>query len=745
MPFLPFPKQCALSTLLLASVSTFAVGIPHLHAQELSQDQSGVEDNSKTDTSETDELEPIRVETSISQKAGDPTPEAYAGGQVATGGRVGVLGNQDIQDTPFATTSYTSDLIQNQQAEDIADVVDNDPSISNSYSYGGFGNRFTVRGFNLDADDISMDGMYGTAPRQLVAIEMYDRVEILKGASTFLNGVPPGTSGIGGSINLVPKRATDDPITSVSTSYANAGQAGGHLDVGRRFGKDDQFGVRTNFVYRDGETAIDDEDRTTKLGSIALDYRGDKTRITFDAAINEQNIDHGRSPINVGSALTSIPDAPSSDLNYNSEWTYSDLQDTFAQLRAEYDVSDDTMVYAALGGRHMEEEGGYSTPRLTSTDGTADYTGSVIKREDKNISTLAGVRQKFETGPVQHEVNLGASGMWQKNHQAYEFYSTLSGAGNIYGDHPANHSPTVTLARGDFDNMPLRDTTKMTSYFLSDTLSFWDDTIHLTGGVRHQKINVTTFDLASGNETENYNQSAYSPMAGIVGNLSDQWSVYANYAKGLQKGETAPNTAANSGDTLAPYKAEQFEIGAKADYGVIGGGIALFQTSKPAAYTNSDTLIYAADGEQQNRGVELTAFGEPVSGIRILGGMTFYDSELTGTAGGNNDGNTPSGVPEYVAKLNMEYDLPFFKGATVNARVIHTASQYVNEANTLEIPSWTRVDLGARYVTEVHDYPVTIRANIENIADNDYWASANGGYLTMGAPLTAKLSLTADF
>jgi iron complex outermembrane receptor protein len=45
----------------------------------------------------------------------------------------------------------------------------------------------------------------------------------------------------------------------------------------------------------------------------------------------------------------------------------------------------------------------------------------------------------------------------------------------------------------------------------------------------------------------------------------------------------------------------------------------------------------------------------------------------------------------------------------------------------------------------VHEYPVTIRANIENVTDSDYWASANGGYLTMGAPLTAKLSLTADF
>ncbi|MCK2166047.1 TonB-dependent receptor [Thalassospira xiamenensis] len=738
-------KRRTFSTLLLASVSILAVTAIPVMSYGQTADNGATEATETTDTGDGITLDPIRVEDQATSQAGDPTPPVYSGGQVATGGRVGVLGNQDNLDTPFATTSYTSELIKNQQAEDIADVVDNDPSVTNSYSYGGFGNNFTIRGFALDSDDIALDGMYGTAPRQIVAIEMYDRVEVLKGASTFLNGVPPGSSGVGGTINLVPKRATDNPITSLTTSYGASSQGGGHLDVGRRFGKEDRFGVRTNFVYRDGETAIDDEDRTTKLGSIALDYRGEKTRVTLDAAINEQNIDHGRTPINLGSTLTAIPDAPSSDFNYNSEWTYNDMQDTFAQLRAEYDVTDTTMVYAAVGGRHMEEEGGYSTPTLTSTDGTADYGGSVIKREDENISALTGIRQQFETGPVKHEVNLGTSGIWQKNHQAYEFYSTATGGGNIYGSHPADHSPTVTFARGDFDNMPLRDTTKMTSYFLADTLTFWNDRIHLTGGVRHQKINVTTFDLATGAETENYNDSAVSPVAGIVGNITDQWSVYANYAEGLQKGETAPNTAINTGETLAPYKSEQYEIGAKADYGVVGAGIALFQTSKPAAYTDQTTQIYAADGEQENRGIELTVFGEPVKGIRILGGFTIYDSELSGTAGGTNDGNTPSGVPDYVAKLNLEYDLPFLVGATINARLIHTASQYANEANTLSIPSWTRLDLGARYTTEVHEYPVTIRANIENVTDSDYWASANGGYLTMGAPLTAKISLTADF
>src|SRR5690606_10547688 len=35
-------------------------------------------------------------------------PEAYAGGQVARGGTLGVLGVQDVMDTPFSVTNYTA-------------------------------------------------------------------------------------------------------------------------------------------------------------------------------------------------------------------------------------------------------------------------------------------------------------------------------------------------------------------------------------------------------------------------------------------------------------------------------------------------------------------------------------------------------------------------------------------------------------------------------------------------------------
>ncbi len=41
---------------------------------------------------------------------------AYPGGQVARGGRAGILGTRDAMETPFSITSYTNELIQDRQA-----------------------------------------------------------------------------------------------------------------------------------------------------------------------------------------------------------------------------------------------------------------------------------------------------------------------------------------------------------------------------------------------------------------------------------------------------------------------------------------------------------------------------------------------------------------------------------------------------------------------------------------------------
>src|SRR5262249_38742238 len=142
-------------------------------------------------------------------------PKPYAGDQVARGGRVGMLGNRDVFETPFNVTSYTAEGVADQQATKIAEVAKYDPSVQVVGSSMLYQEEFLIRGFRVTQSSVGFDGISGTIPNYGVgSLQAIERVEIFKGANTLLNGVVPGLTA-GGYINLVPKRATDAPINQV--------------------------------------------------------------------------------------------------------------------------------------------------------------------------------------------------------------------------------------------------------------------------------------------------------------------------------------------------------------------------------------------------------------------------------------------------------------------------------------------------------------------------------------------------
>ncbi len=178
---------------------------------------------------------------------------------VTSGGDLGALGNKKGLDVPFNIRSYNSSLILNQQSQTLGDVLLNDPTVRTTMGYGNYAQLFQIRGFTLYGDDVAIDGLYGVTPRQLVSPQLYDSVQVLNGASAFLNGAAPGGSAIGGNVNLIPKRAAAKDITRITGDYTSSGQGGGAFDISRRFGKDHAFGFRFNAAGMDGETPIKGE------------------------------------------------------------------------------------------------------------------------------------------------------------------------------------------------------------------------------------------------------------------------------------------------------------------------------------------------------------------------------------------------------------------------------------------------------------------------------------------------------
>src|SRR5688572_11426106 len=234
---------------------------------------------------------------------------------VSRDGNVGVLGDKPAEDIPFNIKSYNAALILNQQPQTLGQVLENDPSVRTSYGFGNAAEQFVIRGFSLASDDVGFDGLHGITPRQLIAPELYESVQVLNGATAFLNGAAPGGSGIGGSVNLIPKRARLDPLNRVTANFTSSAHFGGSFDFSRRFAAGD-LGVRLNGAARRGDVAINDEFRSAYLLGGAVDYATGPLRLSLDLAYQKVRVNRLRPKLTLAAAITQIPRVPEADANY---------------------------------------------------------------------------------------------------------------------------------------------------------------------------------------------------------------------------------------------------------------------------------------------------------------------------------------------------------------------------------------------------------------------------------------------
>lgn len=662
---------------------------------------------------------------------------------VRSGGQLGVLGDKKGLDVPFNIHSYTSSLILNQQSQTLGQVLQNDPSVRTTYGYGNFSELFVIRGLPVYGDDVAINGLYGITPRQLVSPQLYDQVQVLNGASAFINGAAPGGTSIGGNINLQFKHAGDDPLMRVTGDYTSSAMGGGSVDMGRRFGENKQFGIRFNAAGMDGQTSIDHERRHSVALGLDTDWHNDNTRISLDINYQNQNVQQGRGGLLLSSALTSVPKPVAPSHNWGEAWSYEDMSYVFGMLNVEHDLNKHITLYGSFGGLSGSEEGNYSSLTVNDAGTGAGNTGFLyVPYRQTNESTRGGVRAHFNTGPVKHEVNAGGSSLWEDTATAWGWGA--SQASNLYA--PTQTAlPEITLKGGNLKNPQRNNFTRLYSLFFSDTMSFWHDRVALTAGFRYQNILTNAYNYTSVVQ-QHYNRDAITPIVGLVLHTTKHSSLYFNRVEGLAAGPQASGSnVVNLGQIFAPTRSVQYEIGGKYDIGRFSASLAFYRLTQPnsyvAPYGSTGQGIFTVDGRQRNQGIELSLNGEVIKGLRFNGGTALIDAQQIK---GNNAGKRAVGIPGYTINGNVEYDLPFVKGLTFTGRVTHTGSQWVNAANTQRIPNWTSFDLGARYTFLMAKRPTTVRFGVENLANSRYWASSYGGYLTEGMPRTFKFSVSTD-
>jgi iron complex outermembrane receptor protein len=544
--------------------------------------------------------------------------------------------------------------------------------------------------------------------------------------------------GIGGTVNIVTKRADDEPLSRATAEYFSNTVFSGLADVGRRYGDHKEYGVRINGTFTGGNTPIDRQWIRNGSLSAGFDYRGDNLRLYADV-LYQNDYMSGSARGYAPAPGIQMPMAPNARINLAQPYDYSRSQSVTGIVRAEYDISPDTTAFGAFGANFFDYDK-REAPGATILDytGAAASTSTFQTGQSRNLSGEAGVRTRFDTGPIRHEVAVSANLLQQTywlGQTAYQGYAT-----NIY-------APSLGVGLTQVSSFPqsLSATNLLQSVAVADTLTAADGRLQLLVGLRNQQISSANYAPTTGAITFNATSSAVTPSVAVLVRPIKELSFYASYIQGLSPSGAPPAGAANANQLFPPFRTTQYEAGIKLDLGTFGATLAGYLINLPNGLIDPFTNVYAIDGEQQNRGIEFNVFGQPLPDLRILGGIALLDARQTRTAGGRYDGNVAVGAPALQTNLGVEWDLPFARGLTAIARSVYTSEAYVSADNVAKVPAWTTLDLGLRYRTTIARTPVVLRANLTNLLDTNYWIANPTGYVISGMPRMAWISLQADF
>lgn len=654
-------------------------------------------------------------------------PAAAPGGKAATGARLGILGATRIMDAPVHVNAYTRELFEDYNALTLSDVLENDPAVRFTTNKSHLLQNFNLRGLDMTAMDIATNGLYGIAPANQVPIEMFERVEVMRGPNVLLSGMPPLAS-VAGSINMVTKRAQSKPVADVTVTYGTQSYGQIHADVGRRFGEEQRLGVRVNGVYGKGKMGAKEEKQERTIGALGLDYQGDSARFLLDVYTSKTEIDNGSPGMFNFLGNAAIPGVgrllapPKGDVNMFRS-THGEYDNSGVLARAEVDFNDRWMGYLAAGGSEAEGNGLLFGTRafVTGADGTTRGAVYHVQTKSERSTAEAGVIGKFNTGDVRHRLQLSLNMLKHKEgtvNSACNYCYTTNMYNPVTPVFPSPPTWTGYNTNNDFQSLAV-----------ADTMAFAQDSVLLTVGMRHQTVKQPL---------GGYDASRVSPtIAGVVRPWGDSVSFFGNYTEGLQPGETVGSTYENAGQVFKPIQTKQAELGMKLQTGALTHTLSTYQIEKPSLIEENFSLVEG--GKQRLRGLEWSVYGQITPTLSLLGGVTHIKSRQINT------GKDTFGVPEWRAQIGLDWDTPV-DNLSVGGRVLYTGKQWADSANRLSVPDWNRLDLTARYAMKVGATPVRLNASVENVTDKKYWIGMFGdGFVMAGAPRTFKLSATVSF
>lgn len=661
------------------------------------------------------------------------------GGFVSADGSAGLLGYQDTMNLPFQQNNISEKSIEifgANPSEASTAVLVNSPSIRTAGST--VYNDFSLRGQNNNAYQFRINGVPGMLSQTNIPMNMFEKVEITSGASVGIYGVAAKESA-GGSINLVTKKAGETDLNKVTVGFSGRSTGSAAVDVSRRFGKDNEQGVRVNASMVGGQTGIKDERVEQKTFSLNYDRETVHAETNAFFGFRDTEAKEAVRYFYVGGKnLTKLPSAPNASNNYAFKGETVGMKTYMGVLNHVQKLNKDTKLFFN-GGWAYNDGYNYTVPQGTRLDILND-AGDVSRKMRnepfaiRNKYVQFGAQHNWKAGVVENETVVAYDVDW---YAAQWGVSGTNGTitGNIYDGNRVSFDSFTPIGKGP----QWSGKSKYAGWSAINTSTIGKLTVDL--GVHHHKSTITATSNAV---TES---DGTSPLYGIVYKPTDNLSVFANHTESFQEGTIVTSgTYENGGDVLPPTKTKNNEIGMKYKNKGFMAALSYFDMDREATFVrNKDGKSWLTlDGKLEYKGLEASMGGQIAPKWSLNGGFLVIDSKYKNHS--TYDGKQVLGTSKWSGVGILSYAPD--ENSSFFGRAVYTgkAPIYTESNKEFKIGASTVFDLGVNYKTKMGNTPVKLTATCFNVFGKDYWLPrATTQMAILGNPRTFALTASFEF
>lgn len=687
--------------------------------------------------------------------AGDPgtkrSNSAAADEVVVTGSRfrINTLNSRlpDVRDAPQSISIVPKEVIEQQAASTLRDVLRNVSGISMTAGEGGAGpggDNLTLRGFGA-RNDIFVDGIrdFASYTRDTFNVE---QVEVVKGPAS----AQTGRGSTGGYINMFSKQPQLGQSIGGTLSIGAPGYLRTTLDAnlgGAALGLGEGTALRLNAVYHDADTPGRDFVNTRRAGvapSVAFGLGTATRAILSFTHLRQNNVpDYGIPFIpaaNVPLADHSNEPAP---VNYDNYYGLlardrEKLRSNIATFAVEQDVGDALRVANTTRWGRATRDSIYSAPRFVDTSSTL-ITPQTQARDtiDSILLNQSNLFARFATGTILHDLVAGVEVSQEKSQN--QLRAVTAGTPTDLFDPDPTRPWEGTIV--DIPGRRVRASADTWAVYLFDTLKV-SNALLFSGGLRYERYK-SRFQAAPPAQPLGRTDRNLTWRAGVTVKPVDRLSLYAGAGTSVNPSienmtQTTPTAALAA---LKPERSRTYEVGAKYD-GFDGRLLltaALFRTDKMNARTPGlpgDPPI-VLEGKQRVDGVELGATGRITPAWQVIAAYTYLDSAIVESNTVDEIGNRLPNVPTQSGSAWSVYKLPF--GLEVGGGVRYVGTRYTNAANIRRADGYWTADATAAFDVTRN---INMRVNAFNLTDKRYIDQVSGGHFVPGPGRSVLATLT---